>query len=243
MSTRTLFGAGAALIAVLVLGAAAIGVLHNPGAAAATDLPEDEAFWQVPPPSPGPTGPRPGGPGMGPERMRQRHDAFVNRLAANLGVTPDQLRQAMQKTRVDLINQAVQEGRLSREQADQIIQRINSGQRPGSGPEGPGRGPKWGHGLRGQALTAAAGALGMSADQLRGELRSGKSVAEVAQARNVSREDAKNRILTAVRAEVDAAVARGALPADRARQITDRITANIDPLLDLKPGARGGPPR
>jgi AraC-like DNA-binding protein len=232
MLTRTRIGAGIAAGALLIVAAASGGLLPTPGPveAARPGSTIQEQIGQVPPPKPS----RPGRPEGAPDpaQRRQRHEEFRNRVAANLGVSPERLTQAFRQARIDMINQAVQEGRLSREQADRIIQRINSGQGPGR-PGGPGVGVG-----RGAAVEAAAQAVGMTREQLGAELRSGKSLAEVAQARNVSREELKSRILAGLKARLDAAVARGGLTAERAQQIADRMAAQLDRLIDFKPGQR-----
>ena len=109
--------------------------------AAVVDTPAAEQIAQVPPqPSPKPGAGRRGDsrPNWGdPQQREQRRlqhqqmrEQFITRLAANLGIDRDRVVQALRQTRIDRINQAVQDGKISRERADQIIQRINSGQPP-----------------------------------------------------------------------------------------------------------------
>jgi hypothetical protein len=139
MFTRARIAAGSAAAGALLLGAAATaGLGWLPAAAeAAQSASTGQQVRQVQPqPSPSPAvphGPR-GGRHRDPQQAQQMREQFLNRLAGNLGISRDQLVEGFRKTRVDMVNQAVTEGRLTREQADQIIQRINSGQRPGGGP-------------------------------------------------------------------------------------------------------------
>jgi hypothetical protein len=107
---------------------------------------------------------RPGNPGERPQltdeqrqQMQQRHEQaqqrFVEALAKNLNLDPSTVKAALEQThkdmqalRIDEINQAVTDGRLTREQADQMIQRMQQGpgpMGPGFGPGGPG-GPRGG---------------------------------------------------------------------------------------------------
>jgi anti-sigma28 factor (negative regulator of flagellin synthesis) len=118
----------------------------------------------TPPNSPG----RPDGRGERPQltdeqrqQMEQRRaemeQKYIDALAKNLNLDSatvkaalEQTRQDMQAARVDEIKQAVTDGKLTQEQADQIIQRMQQGGPggpgmgfggPGMGPGGPGMGP------------------------------------------------------------------------------------------------------
>jgi hypothetical protein len=139
MFTRARIAAGSAAAGALLLGAAATagpGWLPAAAEAAQSDSTGQQVRQVQPQPSPSPAiphGPR-GGRHRDPQQAQQMREQFLNRLAGNLGISRDQLVEGFRKTRVDMVNQAVTEGRLTREQADQIIQRINSGQRPGGGP-------------------------------------------------------------------------------------------------------------
>ena len=139
MYTRARIAAGSAVAGALLVGAVAIaGPAQSPpmARAAASDAAGQELL-QVPPqpsPSPGPRGPRHHKGSLTPEQRQQMRQQFISRLAANLGVSESQLTDALKRTRIDMVNQAVQDGRVSREQADQIIQRINSGQGPARSP-------------------------------------------------------------------------------------------------------------
>lgn len=197
------------------------------------------------------------------QQRQQMHDAYLNALAGRLGLSVDQLKAAMQQSHIDLINQAVTEGKLTQEQADRRIQAIQSGQFPGPmGPGGPGmrgqgqRGPGMrgqgpGQGQRGPGMPGGprqgtggqevAAILGMTPQELRTEMQSGKSLAQVAEAKGVSRDTLKAKLLELHKTRVDAAVAAGKLTAEQAQQLTERATANIDRMLDMTPGQRRGP--
>jgi hypothetical protein len=84
-------------------------------------------------------------------RREQEEQAYVNALAKNLNLDPstvksalDQTRKDMQAQRISDIQQAVTDGKLSQDQANQMIQRIQNGGQDGRGFGGPGFGP--GHG-------------------------------------------------------------------------------------------------
>jgi polyhydroxyalkanoate synthesis regulator phasin len=200
------------------------------------------------------------------QQRQQMHDAYMSALAARLGLSVDQVKEAMQQSHIDLINQAVTEGKLTQEQANRRIQAIQSGQhagpmgpgagnqrpgRPGMGQRGPGgagqgQGPHQGQGQRGPGgMQMGAGQeiatiLGMTPQELRTELQGGKTLAQVGEAKGITRETLKAKLLEAHKAHVDAAVAAGKLTAEQAKQMTERATANVDRMLDRTPGPRRG---
>ena len=261
MFTRKKVAAAGATAA--LAGALVIGGLSGPLApvfAAQGDAGASIASVRQTPPNPAP---KPGqGPGRGqpmtPEQrqqlQQQRQQAqqwYLDRVAANLGVSPQQLQDALQKTRIEQISQAVSEGKLSQDQANQLIQRINSGQAPlGFGPPGggPGHGPKPGgpggpgarEAMRG-GMMGAAQALGMTPQELRQELQAGKTLAQVAQQRGISRDELKNRLQTLTKQRLDQAVQQGRMTREQADQVMARFTANLDRMLDASPGQRPGP--
>ena len=100
------------------------------------------------------------------QQMEQRHQEaekrYIEALAKNLNMDPATVKAALEQTQKDMqaariaeIKQAVTDGKLTQEQADQIIQRIQNappgmfmgpgpGFPPPGGPGGPGgpRGPR-----------------------------------------------------------------------------------------------------
>jgi hypothetical protein len=99
--------------------------------------------------------------------------------------------------------------------------------------EGPGRrGPGGRHHLIGAGLDAAAEAIGISADDLRAELREGSSIADVAEAHDVPVQTVIDALVAEATTRIDAAVADGTLDADRAEEmksnLVERITAHVN---------------
>ncbi len=137
MFTRARIAAVSAGAGLLVAGAVTVGSLTGapqPAYAAWLDGAATEQVAQAQP-QPKPSGPR--GPGQGhrggnvdPAKKQQMRDQYLNSLARNLGVDRARVEQAFKQTHIDTLNQAVQDGRLTRQQADEKIQRINSGQPP-----------------------------------------------------------------------------------------------------------------
>ena len=249
---RTLAAAGASLALVATMVGASL-TTASASAWAASVAPGLEDVRQADPqPSPAPK-PNRGGqgerrPGMNVQQREAMHQAYRNALAGRLGVSVNQLQAAMKQSRIDLINQAVSEGKLTREQADRMIQGIQNGTgpgRPGMGERGqrPGQPGQWqGQGQRGRGgPQVVADLLGMTPDQLRAELQSGKSLAQIAEAKGVSRDTLKAKILEAQKARLDAAVAAGRITAEQAQQHISQMSANVDRMIDATPGQRRGP--
>ena len=86
-------------------------------------------------------------------------------------------------------------------------------------------------GARGGPLKAAATYLGVTNAQLETELRSGKSLAQVATAKNKSVDGLEQALLAALKQKVDAAVAAGRLDAARAQTLLERAPAHIERLV------------
>jgi hypothetical protein len=80
-------------------------------------------------------------------------------------------------------------------------------------------------------LEAASTYLGLTHAQLATELRSGKSLAQIATARNKSVDGLKQALFAALKQKVDAAVAADRLPAARAQQLLERAPAHIERLV------------
>ena len=188
-------------------------------------------------------------------------DSIIQELAKNLGITERQLRDALKKTGLTLLDKAVADGKITTAQADALRGRINDGTAPlfgfgrieglGKGGEhGPG-GPEIIGGLRGLAgigdLTAAADFLGISVDQLTQELTSGKTPTDIAAAHGKTRDQLKQFLTDAFNTRVQAGVDSGKVTSAMATAMKDAFAKNIDKLLDTalpmgRPDKGGGVP-
>jgi hypothetical protein len=189
------------------------------------------AFAQSAPASPSPSASA-AAPASGAPSGRQ---AFVNHLASRLGLDVSKVQQALKDAAKDSVADQVAAGRISQAQATQIDQRIDSGQggpfgfgrRPG-GPGGPGpngRGPRGAFG-GGQVLNAAAGALNMTPDALRQQLRSGKSLKDIAGSNWPAVQQA---VTTAAKAQLDPLVSSGKMTSQQEQNIINRLTSGDFP--------------
>ena len=120
---------------------------------------------------------------------------FWQTLADKLGVTVEILQQDVRDALKAGVAQMLKNGKLTQQQADNLDTRIDQfsfGRSPFGGFMGR-RGFDGGRGLMGgQGIwDAAAQKLGMTAQDLMTELRSGKTLADVAKEKNVSTDDLK----------------------------------------------------
>lgn len=163
---------------------------------------------------------------------------FLQRLAAILGIDQPRLETAIRKANEDVINQAEQNGDISKNQADWMRQRLDNGGWPMMWGKGPGHRfgfGRHGHGFGGwmkgwdtSSLDAVASVLGMTADELKTELRDGKTLGEIADTRGVDRQKVIDALVSAKKAKLDEAVANGDLTQKQADNILKRFqSANI----------------
>ena len=156
----------------------------------------------------------------------QESQAVVNDAAKRLGVSPAALSNALKQALMSRVDAAVAAGRLTKDQGDALKARIQSGAVPFFGFRG------FGDHHRGADLQAAADYLGMTTDQLRSELGSGKTLAAIAKEKGKSVDGLVDVLYNAEKKELDAAVADGRLTNDQEQQILahvrDRITAKVN---------------
>jgi hypothetical protein len=112
-----------------------------------------------------------------------------------------------------------------------------AGPPPFAGPPPPGRppGPPGPPGPIMAGLDAAAKYLGLTDAQLRTQLRSGKSLAQVADARNKSLDGLKSAIEAAVKSDLDKAVADKRLTQAQEDHILSDLHDRLDEIVNRKP--------
>lgn len=173
-------------------------------------------------------------------------NAFLDDLAKRLGVTRDKLDSSIKGAAEARIDAAVAAGRLTKEQGEAIKKRIaaggpllgvfpgGAGGRPGG--HGPGGGPDRPH-LGFFGFDGAADYLGLTEEELREQLRDGKSLADVAKAQGKDVAGLKAALKTALTKRLDEAVKDGKLTAEQRTQALERFDEHVDDLID------GNPPR
>lgn len=159
-------------------------------------------------------------------------DAFMESMATELGVTREALVAAGQVAAGSALDAAIAAGDLSEERATEIRERIANADGDGCRwfGHGLGRGPGPGMArgfLGGDVFEAAADALGIESADLIGELREAESLESLAEERDISYDEVKASVLTAIQADLDAAVGEG-LDRERADSAIERLTAWLD---------------
>ena len=118
---------------------------------------------------------------------------------------------------------------------------------PGTGTHrGPGdhRGGPGGPGDRGEDQQAIATAIGISTTQLQSELSGGKTIAQVAQAHNVSVDKVISALVAEETKEIDSAVSAGKLTQAQATQLKSNLQQRVTDEVNGTghgPGGPGGP--
>jgi uncharacterized protein YidB (DUF937 family) len=161
--------------------------------------------------------------------------AVVEDAAKQLGVEPSALSDALKKALGDRVDAAVAAGRLSKDQGEALKKRIQSDQFPLFGGLG---GPDrffghFGHFGHFPGLDTAATYLGLTEEQLRTQLESGKTLAQIAQDRNKSVDGLVAALKDDAKKKLDDGVAAGRL--SKAQE--DRILSDLDQrITDLVNG-------
>ena len=171
--------------------------------------------------------------GVTPAALRAdlRSGKSLAQIATAKGKSVDGLKAALIaaiKTRVDA---AKASGKLNAARADRLLQRAPQlvERLVNAKPRARALRAK---AARGGLLKAAATYLGVTNAQLVTDLDAGKSLAQVATAKNKSVDGLKQALLAALKQKVDAAVAAGMLPAARAQKLLERASAHIERLVN-----------
>jgi polyhydroxyalkanoate synthesis regulator phasin len=138
----------------------------------------------------------------------------------------------------DALAPLVADGTITQDQADKVATALK-----GAMPQG-GRGGGMGRG--GMGLDAAATALGVTADELRTELSSGKTIAQVASDKGVDVQTVINAMAAQAKTHLDEEVASGEHTqaeadqklADLTQRITDSVNNGMPARGDHGPGGR-----
>ena len=163
---------------------------------------------------------------------------FVSKLAEKLGVSESELTTAIKDTRVEMLDEAVANGRLTQEQADRMREKINESDY-GLFGFGRGFGDRLCHRAAGHVLGTAAEVLDMPKEDLAQQLKDGKSLAEVAEAKGMSVEDFKSALLDEEKAKLDTLVGEDKLTQTQADKIYEKFQENIDTIVNAVPGEDG----
>ena len=154
--------------------------------------------------------------------------AVIDDAAKQLGIPSSKLSDALKQALSDRVDAAVAAGRVTKAEGDALKARIQSNDFPLFGR--PHRG--FGHfGFIGR-LESAAGYIGITEAQLRTELESGKSLAQVAKAHGKSVDGLIDALVAAAKDKLDNAVSAGHLTKAQETEmlsvLKDRITSAVN---------------
>lgn len=202
-------------------------------------------------PTPGGTQATPTAPASKPDRQQQMDD-YLQKLAANLGIDVAKLKDALKKTSLDDIDQALKDGKITQDQHDTMKSAIENGDGPFFGPglgkmRGPG-GKPGGFAELGPLFMGAKNGiadfatwLGIDTATLQKDLAGGKTLAQEAQDHQKTRDDLKKYITDALDAHLKQLVSDGVLKQDKADALKKNLTDNLDKIIDGQKPAIGGP--
>jgi AraC-like DNA-binding protein len=151
-------------------------------------------------------------------------ELYLQNLASKLNVSVSTLEQGQTSAREAVISQLVKDGKLTQAQANTLEQRITSHQ----ACTGKKTGMQFNHFVVGQFLknygapmenTVAQG-LHLSSSQLVSELKSGKSLHQIATAQNVSETQLKTIVTNALKSALQQAVTSGTLTQTQSNSIS-----------------------
>jgi hypothetical protein len=183
----------------------------------------------------------------------QESRAVVNDAAAQLGVTPERLTNALKTALKNRIDEAVEDGRLTQEEGNELKRAIDEEDVPMLGPGfgkrlfGPGFGPglekrhvgphHFGH------LDVAAEYLGMTEAALREALEDGKTLAQVARDRNKSVDGLVDALVAQKRERINDAVEDGDLTRAQANEILEDVRGMVTDMVNGRFPRFDGKPR
>jgi plasmid maintenance system antidote protein VapI len=150
---------------------------------------------------------------------------FLDKLAGALGIDRAKLDAALKTAANQTIDQALQEGQITQQQADQMRSHIIQGfpffwMKMGGGKNGAMGGFK-------TTLKPLADALGMAPQDVISALSSGKKVSDLAASKGMTVTQVQDKILAAVKARLGQAVKSGKLTQAQADQAYSKLQQNI----------------
>ncbi len=177
---------------------------------------------------------------------------YLANLSERLGVSPEELQQAMKDAAADTVDDLVAEGKLDAERAEKIKDFIENSDgllpllrqvrdRWGGGHDG-GPGPAGHPRLFRELFQIAADVVGLEPGQLLQELKDGKTLAEIAAEQGISEADLIAALTSAVEERLDQAVADGKLTQEKADELLARFQDKVDELIHSSIPEGAGPP-
>lgn len=165
---------------------------------------------------------------------------FLDKLATILNIDRPTLDSAIKDAGKQTADEAVNNGDITQEQADRLKKRIDEG------PNGCFAMQGWGGMMHrqfsgrfaGQAMIggdsvieAITSKLGITVDDLKAQLREGKSLTDLLTEKGISDEDLRAAVVEAIRPRLEQAVADGRLTQEQADSIVAKIQDGAFPMM------------
>ena len=158
--------------------------------------------------------------------------AVIDDAASQLGVEPSELSDALKQALKNRVDEAVDAGRLTEEQAKELKERIDADDYPllfgRGGHGGPGGFGRHGHV---DVLETAAAYLGMTKAELREELED-KTLAEIAREKGKTAAGLVQQLVAAQTKRIDDAVAEGRLTDEQATALKADLEERMESLVN-----------
>ena len=161
-------------------------------------------------------------------------------IAQALGISVEKYDAAVTEARAQVLESAVQDGKLTQEQADRMRERMEQAAGPGM-MGGFGRGMMGGrggigHGMMGGSQTSliavAADKLDMTVEELQAELEAGKTIADLAEEKDVDTQEIVDAFLAPKQEWLAQAVDDGRLTQEQADQMLDNMRTMVQGHID-----------
>jgi hypothetical protein len=175
--------------------------------------------------------------------------AVIDDAAAQLGIEPSELSDALKEALKNRIDEAVDEGRLTEEKADELKERIDASEYPFLG--GPlrlgfhGHRRHWHAGFARSGLALLEGSasyLGMSEGELREELRD-KTLAEIAREQGKTAAGLVRQLVAVQTKRIDEAVDGGRITEEHATELKEGLDERMRALVEGELRRRSDGPR
>jgi hypothetical protein len=156
---------------------------------------------------------------------------FVGRLAEKLGISEDELTTAVKEVELEMIDEALADGRITEEQAAEMRERVASGEL-----RFPGRGhPGARCFLAGRIVDVSAEVLGIERSEVIDGLQDGQSLAQIAEGHGISVDEFKAELTGTVESNLAEKVEEGYVTQERADRMLGRFTNNLDRVINHVP--------
>ena len=166
---------------------------------------------------------------------------FVGKLAAKLGISEDQLTNAVKDVELEMVDEALAAGRITEEQAAEMRDRIENGDLRFPGGRG-----HHGHGCLagGRLVYATSEVLGIEESAVIDGLQAGKSLVTIAGENGVGADEFKAALTAEVESNLAEKVAEGTFTQVQADEMLAKFNENVDRITNLTPEAgESGPCR